>query len=120
MINTLNKNTFYLIRHEDSGLKKLAKAVLTRAFLDSVGHVGSRGSLGSRGSVGNSEVRVLIDQANNFINSSKETFRVWCDMADTEPDYIVDLHNSLTYHYNCGKLKKFSTKYIIDRLFQKL
>ena len=114
MINTFNKDTSYLIECEDSGLKKLAKAVLTRAFLDSVGHIGNRGN------IGNGELSLLRDQANNFINSSKEIFRVWCDMADAEPDYIIDLHSSLTYNYNCGKLKKFSTKYIIDRLFQKL
>ena len=114
MINTLNKNTFYLIRHEDSGLKKLAKAVLTRAFLDSVGHVGSCGS------ISDGELSLLRDQANNFINSSKEIFRVWCDMADAEPDYIIDLHSSLTYHYNCGRLKSFSVKTIVDKLLKKL
>ena len=47
-------------------------------------------------------------------------FKLWCDIADTEPSYIITLHNSLTYHYNCGKLKSFSIKTIVDKLLKKL
>ena len=113
-MNTLNKNTNYSTEHTGSGQKDLAKAVLLRAFLDSVGH------LGSHGAIGNSEMEMLQDQAKNFIDSSKKQFKLICELADAEPEYIVKLHDDLTYHYNCGKLKNLNTKYIIERLLAKL
>jgi len=97
-----------------TGEKDLAKAVIGRAFLDSVGDVGSEGGMGGE------SIETLKDKAKDFINSSKTIFKVWCDIADTEPEYIVTLHNSLTYHYNCGKLKSFSIKTIVDKLLKKL
>ena len=97
-----------------SGEKDLAKAVIGRAFHDSVGDVGSHGGIGGE------SVATLKNQAKSFINSSKTIFKVWCDIADTEPDYIVTLHDSLTYHYNCGKLKSFSIKTIVEKLLKKL
>ena len=45
-MKTLNKDTHYLVEHTGSGQKDLAKAVLLRAFLDSVGHLGSNGAIG--------------------------------------------------------------------------
>ena len=113
-MNTLNKDTHYLIEHTGSGQKDLAKAILLRAFLDSVGHLGSHASMG----IG--EMEILQDQAKNFINSSRERFKLICELADAEPEYISKLHDDLTYHYNCGKLKNLNTKYIIERLLEKL
>ena len=110
----LNKNTNYSTEHTDSGQKKLAKAVLLRAFLDSVGH------LGSHGSISKSEIKVLQDQAKNFINPNKKQFKLVCELTDAEPEYVAKLHDDLTYHYNCGKLKNLNTKYIIERLLAKL
>ena len=97
-----------------TGEKDLAKAVLTRAFLDSVGH------LGSHASIGIGEMEILQDQAKDFINPSKRQFKLICELADAEPEYIVSLHSDLTYNYNCGKLKNLNTKYIIERLLEKL
>jgi hypothetical protein len=94
--------------------KDLAKAVIGRAFLDSVGDVGSEGAMGGESAA------TLKSQAKDFINSSQVMFKLWCDIADTEPNYIITLHDSLTYHYNCGKLKSFSIKTIVDRLLKKL
>ena len=113
-MKTLNKDTHYLVEHTGSGQKDLAKAVLLRAFLDSVGH------LGSHGAIGNSEMEMLQDQAKAFINPNKKQFKLVCELVDTEPEYIVKLHDSLTYNYNCGKLKNLNTKYIIERLLEKL
>ena len=45
-MKTLNKDTHYLVEPTGSGQKDLAKAILLRAFLDSVGHIGSHGSIG--------------------------------------------------------------------------
>jgi len=113
-MNTLNKDTYYLTEHTGSGQKDLAKAVLLRAFLDSVGH------LGSHGAIGHNEMGMLQDQAKAFINPNKKQFKLVCELADAEPYYISKLHDDLTYHYNCGKLKNLNTKYIIERLLQKL
>ena len=110
----LNKNTNYSTEHTDSGQKKLAKAVLLRAFLDSVGHIGSHGA------IGHNEMGMLTGQAKDFISSTKKRFRLVCELADAEPEYIVKLHDDLTYHYNCGKLKNLNTKYVIERLLEKL
>ena len=113
-MNTLNKDTHYSTEHTDSGQKKLAKAVLLRAFLDSVGHIGSHGA------IGHNEMGMLTGQAKDFISSTKKRFRLVCELADAEPEYIVKLHDDLTYHYNCGKLKNLNTKYVIERLLEKL
>ena len=113
-MDTLNKDTHYLTEHTGSGQKDLAKAVLLRAFLDSVGQIGSHGA------IGHNEVGMLQDQAKAFINPNKKQFKLVCELADAEPEYIVKLHDDLTYHYNCGKLKNLNTKYIIERLLAKL
>ena len=113
-MNTLNKDTHYLTEHTGSGQKDLAKAVLLRAFLDSVGH------LGSHGAIGHNEMGMLKGQAKNFIDSSKKQFKLICELADAEPEDVVTLYESLTYHYNCGKLKNLNTKYIIEGLLAKL
>ena len=113
-MKTLNKDTHYLVEHTGSGQKDLAKAVLLRAFLDSVGH------LGSHGSIGHNEIGVLPEQAKNFINPNRERFKLICELVDAEPEYVVSLHNDLTYNYNCGKLKNLNTKLVIERLLEKL
>ena len=113
-MNTINKDTHYLTKHTGSGQKDLAKAVLTRAFQDSIGYFGSHGA------IGHNEMGMLKGQAKNFIDSSKKQFKLICELADAEPEYIVKLHDDLTYHYNCGKLKNLNTKYIIERLLAKL
>ena len=113
-MNTLNKDTHYLIEHTGSGQKDLAKAILTRAFLDSVG------KLGSHGAIGHNEMGILPDQAKDFINPNKKQFKLVCELVDAEPEYVSKLHTSLTYNYNCGKLKNLNTKYIIERLLEKL
>ena len=110
----LNKDTHYSTEHTNSGQKDLAKAVLLRAFLDSVGH------LGSHGAIGHNEMGMLKGQAKDFISPTTKRFRLICELADAEPEYVVSLHNDLTYHYNCGTLKNLNTKYIIERLLQKL
>ena len=113
-MNTLNKDTHYLAEHTGSGQKDLAKAVLLRAFLDSVGQIGSHGA------IGHNEMGMLQDQAKDFINPNKKQFKLVCELADAEPEYITKLHDDLTYYYNCGKLKNLNTKYIIERLLEKL
>ena len=110
----LNKDTHYSTEHTNSGQKDLAKAVLLRAFLDSVGH------LGSHGAIGHNEMGMLKGQPKDFISPTTKRFRLICELADAEPEYVVTLHENLTYNYNCGKLKNLNIKYIIERLLEKL
>ena len=113
-MNTINKDTHYLVGHTGSGQKDLAKAILTRAFLDSIGHIGGYGA------IGHNDMGRLQDQAKDFINPNKKQFKLVCELVDAEPEYVSKLHTSLTYSYNCGKLKNLNTKYIIERLLEKL
>jgi len=113
-MKTLNKDTHYLVEPTGSGQKDLAKAILLRAFLDSVGH------LGGHSAIGYNDIGILQDQAKNFINPNKKQFKLICELVDAEPEYVSKLHDNLTHHYNCGKLKNLNTKYIIERLLEKL
>ena len=61
-----------------------------------------------------------IVAAHKFINANKEWFRQICDIAEADPDYVAELHDDLTYHYNCGKLKNFNIKIIIEKLIEKI
>ena len=101
-------------RKEVNPLKDLAKAVITRACLDSLGCI-TDSNYG-----GNTEKNILVDKAKRFFDPNIKSFRLWCDLAGGEPEYIRDLYNDLTYHYNCGKLKDFNTRVVIETLLKKL
>jgi len=93
---------------------KMARAVISRAFQDSLGY------LNPQSSCGRGELAQLKTSAHKFINASKEGFRQICDIADADPDYVAELYDDLTYHHNCGKLKNFNIKIIIEKLIEKI
>ena len=93
---------------------KMARAVISRAFQDSLGY------LNPQSSCGRGELSQLRTSAHKFINASKEGFRQICDIAEADPDYVAELHDDLTYHYNCGKLKNFNIKIIMEKLIEKI
>ena len=93
---------------------KMARAIISRAFQDSLGYLNPQSSCGS------GELSQLKTSAHNFINVSKEGFRQICDIAEADPDHVAELHDDLTYHYNCGKLKNFNIKIIIEKLIEKI
>ena len=37
-----------------------------------------------------------MDTAKRFFDPSIKSFRLWCDLAGGEPEYVRDLHNDLT------------------------
>ena len=92
----------------------LARAVLSRAFLDSMGY------LNPQSSCGRGELSQLKNSARKFIDAKKKAFREWCDIADADPDYVAELYDDLTYHHNCGKLKNFNIKTIIEKLIERI
>jgi len=59
----------------------LARAVLSCAFLDSMGY------LNPQSSHGRGELAHLKESARKFISAKKEIFREWCDIADADPDW---------------------------------
>ena len=93
---------------------KMARAVISRAFQDSLGY------LNPQSSCGRGELSQLQTSAHNFINASKEGFRQICDIAEADPDYVAELYDDLTYHHNCGKLKNFNIKTIIEKLIERI
>ena len=92
----------------------LARAVLSRAFLDSMGY------LNPQSSHGRAELKQLKESARQFISTEKKMFREWCDIAAAEPEYVAKLYDDLTYHHNCGKLKKLNIKTIIEKLVERI
>ncbi len=93
---------------------KMARAVISRAFQDSLGY------LNPQSSCGRGELAQLKTSAHKFINASKEGFRQICDIAEADPDYVAELYDDLTYHHNCGKLKNFNIKTIIEKLIERI
>ena len=92
----------------------LARAVLSRAFLDSMGY------LNPQSSCGRGELSQLKNSARKFIDAKKKAFREWCDIADADPDYVAELYDDLTYHMNSGKLKNLRIKVIIEKLVDRI
>lgn len=93
---------------------KMARAVISRAFQDSLGY------LNPQSSCGRGELSQLRTSAHKFINASRDGFRQICDIAEADPDYVAELYNDLTYHHNCGKLKNFNIKTIIEKLIERI
>ena len=93
---------------------KMARAVISRAFQDSLGY------LNPQSSCGRGELSQLRTSAHKFINVSRDAFRQICDIAEADPDYVAELYDDLTYHHNCGKLKNFNIKTIIEKLIERI
>ena len=66
---------------------KMARAVISRAFQDSLGY------LNPQSSCGRGELSQLRTSAHKFINASKEGFRQICDIAEADPDYVMPTRN---------------------------
>ena len=93
---------------------KMARAVISRAFQDSLGY------LNPQSSCGRGELAQLKTSAHKFINASRDGFRQICDIAEADPNYVAELYDDSTYHHNCGKLKNFNIKTIIEKLIERI
>ena len=58
------------------------------------------------------------DRATNWIRSKGCEF--FCDLAGTEQDHIIKLHDKLTYQYNTGKITLAEVRFAIRKLELKL
>jgi len=59
-------------------------------------------------------------QAKNWFDISNKDFKLICEQAGTEPEYILRLYNNLQYNYNSGKITKEQLKFGISRLELKI
>ena len=59
-------------------------------------------------------------QAKNWFDISNKDFKLICEHAGTEPDYILKLYENQQYNYNSGKITKEELKFGISRLDKKI
>ena len=59
-------------------------------------------------------------QAKNWFDISNKDFKLICEQAGTEPEYIIRLYDNLTYNYNSGKITKDQVRFGISRLELKI
>ena len=63
---------------------------------------------------------IAQSQAKSWFNIHSKDFRLTCELAGTEPDYILKLYENLQYNYNSGKITKEELKFGISRLDKKI
>ena len=49
--------------------------------------------------------------AYSWFNIHSKDFKLICEHAGTEPEYIIRLYDNLTYNYNSGKITKEQLKF---------
>ena len=59
-------------------------------------------------------------QAKNWFDINSKDFKLICEHAGTEPEYIMRLYDNLSYNYNSGKITKDQVKFGISRLELKI
>ena len=63
---------------------------------------------------------IVHSQARDWFNIHNKDFKLICEQAGTEPDYILKLYDSLQYNYNSGKITKEELRFGISRLHLKI
>ena len=59
-------------------------------------------------------------QAKSWFNINNKDFKLICEHAGTESDYILRLYENLQYNYNSGRITKEQLKFGISRLDKKI
>ena len=63
---------------------------------------------------------IVHSQARGWFNIHNKDFKLVCEHAGTEPEYIVRLYDNLQHNYNSGKITKEQLKFGINRLDLKI
>ena len=63
---------------------------------------------------------ITQSQAKSWFNIYNKDFKLICEHAGTEPEYIMRLYDNLQYNYNSGKITKEQLKFGISRLELKI
>ncbi len=95
---------------EKTGTELLYIEVIKKAFTDAfiIGNASDQSQL------------VAQSQAVSWFNIHNKDFKLICEQAGTEPDYILKLYDSLQYNYNSGKITKEELRFGISRLHLKI
>jgi len=59
-------------------------------------------------------------QAKSWFSLSNKDFKLICEHAGTEAEYILKLYNNIQYNYNSGKITKEEVRFGISRLDKKI
>ena len=59
-------------------------------------------------------------QAKSWFSLSNKDFKLICEHAGTEAEYILKLYHNMQYNYNSGKITKEEVKFGISRLDLKI
>ena len=84
--------------------------VIKKAFTDAF----------SIGTASDQRQSIAQSHANSWFNIHSKDFKLICEHAGTEPEYILRLYNNLQYNYNSGKITKEQLKFGISRLNLKI
>ena len=84
--------------------------VIKKAFTDAF----------SIGTASDQNQSIAKSQAKSWFNIHSKDFKLICEHAGTEPEYIIRLYDNLTYNYNSGKITKEQLKFGISRLELKI
>ncbi len=92
---------------------------LTGASDDVIAVTGAFGMFNARGGV-ISDVQIQREkqQASDWIRSKDCEF--FSDLAGTEHDHVIKLHDTLSYNYNTGKITLEEVRFAIRKLGSKL
>ena len=95
---------------EKTGTELLYIEVIKKAFTDAfiIGNASDQSQL------------VAQSQAIGWFNIHNKDFKLICEHAGTEPDYILRLYDNLQYNYNSGKITKEELRFGISRLHLKI
>ena len=63
---------------------------------------------------------IAQSQAKSWFNIHSKDFKLICEHAGTEPEYILKLYDNLQYNYNSGKITKDQVRFGISRLELKI
>ena len=72
------------------------------------------------GMVSDQNQSIAQSQAKDWFNINNKDFKLICEQAGTEADYILRLYENLQYNYNSGKITREQLKFGISRLDKKI
>ena len=84
--------------------------VIKKAFTDAF----------SIGTASDQSQSIAQSQAKSWFNIHSKDFKLICEHAGTEPEYILRLYENMQYNYNSGKITKEQLKFGISRLELKI
>ena len=95
---------------EKTGTELLYIEVIKKAFTDAF----------IIGNASDQSQSVAQSQAIGWFNIHNKDFKLICEHAGTEPEYILRLYDNLQYNYNSGKITKEELRFGISRLHLKI